>query len=160
MKPALRIDEEGASASGEVIALMERSFDPAFGEGWTGPQCAGLLPMAGVWLSLARIGEEAVGFALGRSVLDDAELLLLAVLPEQRGYGLGAMLLDRFQAVARARGATRLHLEMRDGNKALSLYRRRGFREIGRRRDYYHGRDGQLFDALTLAMSIDSRTQA
>lgn len=160
MKPGLRIAEGGPANVAQVISITERSFDPAYGEGWTGPQCAGLLPMAGVWISLAWMDEDAVGFALGRSVLSEAELLLLAVIPEHRQCGLGARLLDRFQDIACERGATRLHLEMRDGNKAINLYRRRGFREVGRRRDYYSGSDGQLFDALTLAMSIDSQGQA
>jgi ribosomal-protein-alanine N-acetyltransferase len=61
------------------------------------------------------------------------------------------MLLDRFAAVASSKGAEQLHLEVREGNHAVSLYRRNGYREVGRRRNYYSGRDGQLFDALTLA---------
>ena len=57
----------------------------------------------------------------------------------------------RFAAVAASKGAEQLHLEVREGNHAVSLYRRNGYREVGRRRNYYSGRDGQLFDALTLA---------
>ena len=45
-------------------------------------------------------------------------------------------------------------LEVRDGNPAVRLYKRTGFSEVGRRRDYYSGCDGQLFDALTLAKSF------
>lgn len=149
--PSIRISEGGVAELDSVMRVMGDSFDPAYGEAWTAPQCAGLLPMAGVWLSLARQDERVVGFALGRIVGDEAELLLLAVERSSQGRGVGQMLLDRFAAVAGSKGAEQLHLEVREGNHAVSLYRRNGYREVGRRRNYYGGRDGQLYDALTLA---------
>lgn len=148
---AIRIGEGSAADLDAVMRVMEDSFDPVFGEAWTAPQCAGLLPMSGVWLSLARAGEAVIGFALARIVAGEAELLLLAVLRSCQGKGVGQMLLDRFAVVAESKGAEQLHLEVREGNHAVSLYNRNGYREVGRRRNYYSGRDGQLFDALTLA---------
>ena len=154
--PGIVIEEGGLLALDSVLRVMEDSFDPAFGEAWTGPQCAGLLPMPGVWLSLARDGGEVIGFALGRVVLREAELLLLAVRKDVQGRGVGQALLDRFTAIAKRRGADQLHLEVREGNRAVRLYKRAGFGEVGRRRNYYNGRDGQVYDALTLARSINS----
>jgi len=151
MTGSVLIAEGSAADLGAVMRVMEDSFDPAFGEAWTAPQCAGLLPMSGVWLSLAREEERVIGFALARVVGSEAELLLLAVDRSSQGRGVGRMLLDRFSAVAASKGAEQLHLEVREGNHAVSLYRRNGYREVGRRRNYYSGRDGQLFDALTLA---------
>ena len=151
MTGTVAIVEGGAGDLAAVMRVMEHSFDPAYGEAWTAPQCAGLLPMSGVWLSLAREDEAVIGFALARIVGDEAELLLLAVDRTSQGRGIGQMLLDRFAAVAASKGAEQLHLEVREGNHAVSLYRRNGYREVGRRRNYYSGRDGQLFDALTLA---------
>jgi ribosomal-protein-alanine N-acetyltransferase len=148
---SIAIAEGGAADLGAVMRVMEDSFDPAFGEAWTTPQCAGLLPMTGVWLSLARQEDDVIGFALGRIVVNEAELLLLAVRRSYQGKGVGQMLLDRFATVAASKGAEQLHLEVRQGNHAVSLYSRNGYREVGRRRNYYNGRDGQLFDALTLA---------
>jgi len=136
-----------------VMRVMEDSFDPAYGEGWTGPQCAGLLPMSGVWLTLAWDDQDLAGFALSRIVIGEAELLLLAVRRDRQGRGIGALLIDRFAEEACDRGARQLHLEVRDGNPAVRLYKRTGFSEVGRRRNYYSGCDGQLFDALTLAKS-------
>lgn len=134
-----------------VMGVMDASFDPSYGEAWTAPQCASLLPLPGVWLSLARDGAEVVGFALGRAVADEAELLLLAVRAQDQKRGVGRLLLDSFVSVAKSKGAERLHLEVRDGNRAARLYKSSGFTEVGRRTAYYSGRDGQIFDALTLA---------
>jgi ribosomal-protein-alanine N-acetyltransferase len=150
----IALSEGGILDLDAVMAVMDESFDPAYGEAWTAPQCAGLMPMPGVWLTLARDGEEAVGFALGRTVAAEAELLLLAVKRSRQKAGIGSQLLKRFTEVAAARGATRLHLEVRDGNHALKLYAGGGFAEIGRRKNYYTGRDGQIYDALTLAKTI------
>ncbi len=134
-----------------VMRVMDDSFDQRFGEAWTAPQCAGLLPMPGVWLTLARDERGAIGFALARAVAAEAELLLLAVRRGAQRRGVGKLLLERFTADAKKRGAERLHLEVREGNHAVKLYENAGFALVGRRRNYYGGHDGRCYDALTLA---------
>lgn len=146
----ISVSEGGVLDLDDVMRVMEDSFDPSYGEAWTAPQCAGLMPLPGVWLSLARDGEGVMGFALGRMIAGEAELLLLAVKKSSQGKGAGELLLQRFMSVAQTRGANRLHLEVRDGNHAVKLYQRAGFTAVGRRKNYYTGRDGQIYDALTL----------
>ena len=152
----ISVSEGGILDLNEVMRVMEDSFDPSYGEAWTAPQCAGLMPMPGVWLSLARDGEGVIGFSLGRIVAGEAELLLLAVKRSNQRIGAGGALLRRFMAVAEAKGAKKLHLEVRDGNGAVNLYVRAGFNPVGRRKNYYTGRDGQIYDALTLAKTSGS----
>ena len=96
----------------------------------------------------------AAGFSLFRTVAGEAELLLLAVAPERQGRGIGRQLLDQFIARARASGATRVHLEVRDGNSAVAMYRGAGFAPAGRRQKYYRGNDGSQYDAITLAYEL------
>lgn len=150
-RPAISLAEGGLADLNAVMDVMEDSFDPRFGEAWTHSQCAGLLPMPGVWLTLARDRDRVVGFALARAIADEAELLLLAVRRSVQGRGTGRLLLDHFQAAAGARGAARLHLEVREGNHAFSLYERADYALVGRRRNYYSGHGGATYDALTLA---------
>jgi len=156
MSEAIDIEEGGLADLPAVMAVMEAAFDPSFGEGWTASQCAGLLPLPGVWLSVARAGDEAVGFALARAIAGEAELLLLAVRPDAQRRGVGKSLLNHFFRSALTRDADRFHLEVRDGNGAISLYTRFGFSIVGRRRNYYKGHDGQQYDALSLAKTGDS----
>ena len=150
---AISLESGGPADLRDVMAVMDDSFDARFGEAWTASQCAGLLPLPGVWLTLAREGEQVLGFALARLVADEAELLLLAVKTAGQRRGIGRILLEHFEDEAAARGAARLHLEVREGNHALGLYERAGFGLIGRRRDYYCGKRGDRYDALTLAKS-------
>ena len=77
--PEVTLGPGGIADLDAVMNVMDDSFDPRFGEAWTASQCAGLLPMPGVWLILAREGDAVIGFALARAVAGEAELLLLAV---------------------------------------------------------------------------------
>ena len=138
-----------------VMDVMTSAFDASFGEGWTRSQCAGILPLSGVLLMLARDERGRVqGFSLLRSVADEAELLLLAVGKKSQRRGVGAVLLEHFIDHARMNGIRRLHLEVRDGNPAVAMYQAFGFNAEGRRRKYYTGQDGSQHDALTMAREL------
>jgi ribosomal-protein-alanine N-acetyltransferase len=132
-----------------VDRVMQAAFDARFGEAWTHNQVLGLLAMPGVWLTIAELGGEPAGFALSRRVLDESELLLLATTPLLRRRGVAGALLRAVIAEAAAQKARTLHLEVREGNDAIKLYRSEGFIMVGQRRNYYHGPGGQTFDALT-----------
>jgi ribosomal-protein-alanine N-acetyltransferase len=112
--------------------------------------------MAGVFLVLAidRASKAVVGFALFRTVAGESELLLIGVLPDEQRRGVGRLLLDDFLNRATAERLTRAHLEVRDGNPALAMYRTAGFSPVGRRRNYYHATDGKRYDAITLVREL------
>ena len=144
-----------------IMAVMDTAFDPDYGEAWNRQQVADALAMPNTYYLLAGPGGEplggeaaASGFALSRGAAGEEELLLIAVHPQHRGHGIGATLLQRFIDEARLRGASRLFLEMREGNPAVHLYRRYGFRQVGRRRNYYHSGRSRPIDALTFAREI------
>lgn len=150
---AVRLRPGAVADLDEVMRIMIAAFPPCFGEAWTRSQCAGIMPMRGVTLTIAESGGMAAGFSLARAVADEAELLLLAVDPAEQRRGIGQALLDEFIASGLAGGAHRLHLEVRDGNPAMDLYRSSGFTPAGRRRNYYHGPDGGAYDAVTLLLT-------
>jgi ribosomal-protein-alanine N-acetyltransferase len=150
---AVRLRPGGADDLDDVMHIMGAAFRSCYGEAWTRSQCAGIMPMSGVSLTIADGDHGPVGFSLVRAVADEAELLLLAVEPAEQRRGIGQALLDDFVATALAGGAHRLHLEVRDGNPAIGLYRASGFIAAGRRRNYYHGPDGEAFDAVTLLLA-------
>ena len=152
----IRLADGKSSDLAGVMEIMNGAFSPRYGEAWTRSQCAGILPMAGVSMVLAHDNgnEQPVGFSLSRSVADEAELLLLAVAPKHQHRGIGRRLLEQFVEQARAAGARRVHLEVRDGNPAVQMYRRAGFQPAGRRPDYYRGSDGRQYDAITLAYTL------
>jgi ribosomal-protein-alanine N-acetyltransferase len=106
----------------------------------------------GAWLALEN--GRMTGYAIMMLVVDEAHLLNITVLPELQRSGRGSALLQHLFDQARTRAAIRMLLEVRPGNlAALALYRRHGFLEIGRRRDYYPAHEGRE-DAIVMARDI------
>jgi ribosomal-protein-alanine N-acetyltransferase len=92
------------------------------------------------------------GFALARTVGDEAELLMLAVLPAFRRRGWGRALVAAACDEARRRGARSLFLEVGESNlPARGLYRAFGAVEVGRRRGYYQAGADAILLRLSLA---------
>lgn len=144
-----------------IMAVMNDAFDPRFGEAWTRRQVSDSLTLRNVHFTLIDPDgtrdvdpERAIGFALTRHVLDEEEILLIAVLPSVRGKGVGKKLLAQVIESARLRGVTRVFLEMRSGNPAEHLYRGFGFEKIGHRAGYYRGAIGGPLDAITFAKDL------
>lgn len=136
-----------------IMPVMRAAFDVRFGEAWSENQCLGVLAMPGASLLIAREGDP-IGFALSRTIVGSCELMLLAVSPQLQQRGIGRMLLNKVITDARTMQATHLFLEMRSGNPALALYSSAGFVEVGCRRDYYHGANGDVFDAMTYRQTL------
>lgn len=151
----------GAAEIDAMLAVMAEAFDPRFGEAWSAVQLGGSLAQIDTWARLVReTSPDArgapLGFSLCRRIVDESELLLVAVVPRARRRGIGGALLETARRDARLRGSRTMFLEMRDGNAAASqLYRAQGFTEIGRRRDYYRGIDGNRHDAVTMRRALD-----
>lgn len=152
----IRVVPGSAEEIDAVMTVMNRAFGDNFGEAWTRSQLSGILPMGGVFLMTAidRSSESVIGFSLSRTVADESELLLIAVLPGEQRRGVGTLLLDHFLDRARKDGVSRVHLEVRDGNPAIDMYHSAGFSPVGRRRNYYHGASGKRYDAITLASEL------
>lgn len=95
------------------------------------------------------------GFAIGRCIADEAELLTIAVRPDARRKGAGRQLLHAILAQSKTRGAEALFLEVADGNAAaIGLYLGSGFRLEGRRPAYYK-RGAAPIDALIFRKLLD-----
>lgn len=134
-----------------LAVLSAGAFDPAFGEAWSAEQLAASLAEAASIAHVGFVESGAVGFHLVRCAAEEAELLLVAVAPEQRRRGVAARLIDHAMTAARQRGVMTIFLEVREGNHAgRGLYERQGFITVGRRRGYYLGRSGVRYDAITM----------
>lgn len=87
---------------------------------------------------------QAVGYYVGLMVLDEATLMDIGVSPTCRNQGLGNTLLTHFMQQCDQRAMNTIFLEVRASNlPALALYRKQGFFEIERRKDYYPGTTGR-----------------
>lgn len=147
----------------QIMAVMEKAFDPAFGEAWNRNQVADAVALPnthalvinplGTPIETTSLAQPA-GFVMSRHAADEEELLLIAIAPEFRRAGLGKALIQRLFDAARGRGTRTVFLEMRRGNPAEYLYRTIGFEPIGKRPNYYRLADGTRADAITFACQL------
>ena len=78
-----------------------------------------------------------------------------AVDPKRRSAGVGRKLLEKHLENLERAGARLVFLEVADDNNAaLKLYERAGFKEIGRRKNYYQRADGGRRAAINLRLEI------
>ncbi|VXA94478.1 ribosomal protein S18-alanine N-acetyltransferase [Massilia sp. 9I] len=95
------------------------------------------------------------GYYLLMYAVDEAHLLDVAVAAGRQRQGLGRHLLDRIGERAREQGMASILLEVRPSNeRALDVYRRYGYREIGRRKAYYPAHGGQREDAIVMRIDL------
>jgi ribosomal-protein-alanine N-acetyltransferase len=95
------------------------------------------------------------GFVLARLAAGEAEILTIVVSRAHRGYGLGRMLMDAVLRHLHSERAEALFLEVDETNlPALALYRRLGFRDVGRREGYYSSREGRKTSALVMRRDL------
>lgn len=82
--------------------------------------------------------ERILGYCSMMTVLDEGDILNVAVRSDRQEEGIGQFLVDSMLRMAEMQGIRLVHLEVRQGNgTARRLYQRLGFKEDGLRRDYY-----------------------
>ena len=97
-----------------------------------------------------------LGFVLAREAAGEAEILTIAVGRAARRMGLGRQLMEAVLRRLHADRAEALFLEVDEANAAaIALYRRLGFREVGRRESYYG--EGKARKSAALVMRRDLR---
>jgi ribosomal-protein-alanine N-acetyltransferase len=127
---------------GPAIAALERDAlgSDAWSEALVTEGAAGRVPTTLYLVATDETDDALVGYA-ATSIVDIAELQRIAVDPAHRRTGLASELLTAVVELARAGGADRLLLEVREDNAgAIAFYAARAFVEVDRRRRYY--RDG------------------
>ncbi len=127
------------AVAGDLAAIAELEL-AAFTDPWSATEFVKFVDFRhGIFLvAVSTVGKELAGYTVITTVLDEAEVLNLAVAPSLRGIGVGGLLLDAGLSEAAARGASSVFLDVRESNAAArALYASRGFAEISRRRRYY-----------------------
>ncbi len=96
-----------------------------------------------------------LGLVISRKVLDEAEVLTIAVATEYRRQGVAAEVLEVHLQALRMQSVRQLFLEVDEANvPARALYSRFGFVEKGRREGYYRKADGGRATALILRKDV------
>ena len=134
-----------------VVALEQRVYPHPWTHGNFADSLHSDYP---AWL-LRDADGKLLGYFLLMLVVDEAHLLNVAVDGAIQGQGLGRLLLDQACPCARQHGMLSMLLEVRPSNtRALAIYQRYGFEQIGRRKGYYPASDGLREDAIVMRYTL------
>ena len=98
---------------------------------------------------------QVAGFCILQPVLDEANLLLMAIDPAQQGQGLGYQLLEASVAMLK-NNPVQIFLEVRESNQAaIKLYEKSGFHQIDLRKNYYPNANGSREHAIMVKACTD-----
>ena len=89
------------------------------------------------WL-VAMEGDALLGYVGSQTVIDESDMMNIAVHPDHRRKGIAEALIAALEEQLRQRGSKALTLEVRDSNApAIALYEKLGFTQVGLRKNYY-----------------------
>ncbi len=135
----------------EVLALEQRVYPHP----WTHGNFVDSLKSGYPAWVLRDVDGTLLGYFLLMLVVDEAHLLNVAVEGAIQGQGLGRFLLQQSCACARQLGMESMLLEVRPSNaRALDIYQRYGFEQIGRRKGYYPAANSQREDAIVMRYTL------
>lgn len=130
-----------------VLAVMQSVYEQS---PWTLEQIASSMAGQDEDYYLAYEGQELVGFLAVQTVLDEMEILQIAVKADFQRLGIASQLMA---AVMDWEGD--IFLEVRESNSAAqALYTRQHFTKIGKRKDYYRN---PVEDAVLMKRERDER---
>ena len=90
-----------------------------------------------VWLVAAE-GDQVAGYVGSQTVIDESDMMNIAVAPAYRRQGIAEKLISMLIVQLKDRGSYSLTLEVRASNiPAIGLYQKLGFSQVGRRPNYY-----------------------
>lgn len=119
----------------QVAALEKICFCDPWSEGSVASELENPLSR---WL-VALEGEQVLGYVGSQTVLDESDMMNLAVDPAFRRRGIARALVCALIEQLRKMGSRCLTLEVRASNEsAQALYACLGFVQVGRRKNYYH----------------------
>ena len=129
------IIQDMTSAHVASIARLEKL---CFSDPWSEKSIATELDCRlSCWL-VALEEETVLGYVGSQTVIDESDMMNLAVHPDYRRQGIGEALVDALAERLRSKGSKTLTLEVRDSNApAIALYEKLGFASVGRRPNYY-----------------------
>lgn len=137
-----------AAADCPILSAIDRAGNPS---PWSEKQFLDAMAHPADTVCVCEHENSVCGFAVWREICGESELHLIAAAPDRRRQGIASLLLEYWFQTTSSHDVSRLMLEVRAGNTAaISLYRKYGFTETGRRKNYYPQPEGGHEDAILM----------
>ena len=137
----------------ELLPQIQKIEQQSFSVPWTDAMLRmQLQPDSHVFLTAETENGAVVGYVGMLYVLDEGYISNVAVRPDCRRQGVAEALLTALEARGRALMLSFLTLEVRESNAAaVALYEKRGYRAVGRRKNYY---EKPTEDAVLMTLTL------
>lgn len=142
-----------------LLAQLHRlAFEPQGDSVWQAAAFRQLLESPGMQARVFHKGDHPVGFCLHRFVLDEAELIAIAVDPAFQKQGIATQMLNVLMSELGRVDVANFFLEVRQNNQAaITLYEKAGFRKVGVRKNYYENKGGARIDAVVFSFEFSQK---
>ena len=133
------------------IFSIEKDFLVTFDNFWSFDNLKNDFESTNSRYIVAKSNKEILGFAGIKIILDEAEIMNIAVRTDKRNNGIGSLLLEKLISIATDSNCTTIHLEVNEENvQAIHLYEKYNFDRIGLRKNYYNNTN----DAILMKKTI------
>ena len=140
----------------EVLLIEENVYVHPWSRGNFVDSFAQNYPAFGFRLQTERGAGALIGYFFVMPVVDELHLLTIAVARAFQKQGFAYQLLAALRQYAETIGFESIMLEVRVSNqRAINIYQRFGFIEIGRRRGYYPAEQGTREDAIVMRLPLN-----
>jgi len=127
------------------IALIESNFSEDFDKFWSVDILKSDFSDINSKYIVAKMGNEIVGFAGIKIILDEANIMNIAVKIDKRKLGIGSLLMENVIKIADNLNCNTITLEVNENNiPAIFLYEKYHFERIGLRKKYYNNTDNAI----------------
>ncbi len=138
------------------VFRLEKLEKQCFGkEAWSVNALCGELQNDYSYMFAVRDGEEILGYACVRIMLEEAQICNIAVRPDARRRGTATELINALLDFSREKGALWAELEVNtDNTAAIALYEKCGFQKAGLRKNFYRRTRFDSRDAYTMKLDL------
>lgn len=144
---------------GDIDRLMEIEFR-SFSDPWSRKGFEDALTYHYSYMLTARCLGKVAGYCCLYHILDEGEIVNVAVAPEFRGRGIGFLMLSSLIQYGREQGVRRFLLDVRVSNQpAIALYKKAGFQTLALQKNFYQNpsEDAWLMELITAVYSAEKR---
>jgi ribosomal-protein-alanine N-acetyltransferase len=127
------------SAKADCADALSYIHNNCFNEKWSENEFKTLMENEKLWkFFVAENEKEPIGYISSYLIVDEANIVNIAVLEKYRKMGYGSLILEKFISFCKENGILKIMLEVRKSNiGAIALYEKYGFYKVGESKNHY-----------------------
>ena len=135
----------------EDIEKVSSTFSTQFDEFWSISTLKSDFEENSSTYIAAKIDNNVIGLAGVKIILEQADIMNIAVRKDFRRLNIGSMLLENLILISKNAGCKKIMLEVNEKNlPAIHLYKKYGFKQISIRKKYYNNQENAIIMELSL----------